>query len=142
LINKANGEFPNVLAINSFLQATSHDLQVDAGFSAREIISLGLKFRSVASTSLATEVLPTYGTQIDGNDVLIAAQPYAQTMSELPRVRLISSQGLVNAHVRHSDNPAGHGHLGSERDHDHYPESQVVLDTPRTWPEPWNPKPC
>ena len=34
VLNKANSEFPNLLAMNNFLQATASDLQVDSGFSA------------------------------------------------------------------------------------------------------------
>ena len=80
VVNKADSEFPNLLAMNSFLRATADDLQVDSGFSSREMISLGLRFRGVGSASLATEVLPTYGATVDGNDVLMTAQPYAQQM--------------------------------------------------------------
>ncbi len=142
LINKANGEFPNVLAINSFLQATSHDLQVDAGFSAREIISLGLKFRSVASTSLATEVLPTYGTQIDGNDVLIAAQPYAQTMiSSFLAFGSSARKAVTRTSGTATTQPATATSAPSVTTTT-TPESQVVLDNPKDLPEPWNPKPC
>jgi LCP family protein required for cell wall assembly len=130
LINKANGEFPNLLAINSFLQATSHDLQVDAGFSARQMISLGLQFRGVASASLATEVLPTYGTQIDGNDVLMAAQPYAQKM--------ISSFLAFGSSPRNTSTTTSAPGVTTTTT----PASEVVLDNPKDLPEPWNPKPC
>ena len=54
LLNKANSEFPNLLAINDFLQATANDLKVDSGFSSHEMISLGLKFRGTASSELTT----------------------------------------------------------------------------------------
>ena len=77
LLNKANGEFPNLLAINNFLRATASDLQVDSGLTSSEMISLAMHFRGVASGSLVTAVLPTSGTYIDGNAVLLAAQPYA-----------------------------------------------------------------
>ena len=80
VVNKADSEFPNLLAIRDFLQATANDLQVDAGFSSREMLSLGLKFRGVASANLATEVLPTTPTTIDGNDVVLEAQPYSNEM--------------------------------------------------------------
>src|SRR5208283_629593 len=80
VINKAAGEFPNFLAMNSFLRATAQDLRVDSGFTARQMISLGWHFRGIDSSSLETEVLPTYGTSVGGNDVLIAAQPYADQM--------------------------------------------------------------
>src|SRR5271165_5464936 len=38
VINKAAGEFPNVLGMNSFLRATAQDLKVDSGFTSHEMI--------------------------------------------------------------------------------------------------------
>ncbi len=135
VVNKLNGEFPNLLALNSFLQATAHDLQVDSGFSARDMISLGLQFRSVASSDLATEVLPTYGAQIAGNDVLIAAQPYANKMiSSFLAVGSASRPTRPTQSGTTAGSPASPGTTA--------PASQVVLDSPKNLPEPWNPKPC
>ena len=108
VINKANGELPNLLAINSFLRATANDLQVDSGFASREMISLGMHFRGTSSASLSTEVLPTYGATVNGSDVLMTAQPYAPDDLELPRDRV----GLVR--------PVGDDDLVAERGHDNH----------------------
>jgi LCP family protein required for cell wall assembly len=135
VINKAAGEFPNLLAMNSFLRATAHDLKVDSGFSAREMISLGWRFRGVSSSSLETEVLPTYGTSVDGSDVLIAAQPYARQM--IAKFLAFGSSptstgtGTTSAKTTQPSVPSST-----------VPASQVVFDNPHSLPEPWNPKPC
>lgn len=39
-----------------------------------------MDFRGIASASLATGVLPTYGAIVEGNGMLMTAQPYAQRM--------------------------------------------------------------
>ncbi|MGD0984419.1 MAG: LCP family protein [Acidimicrobiales bacterium] len=133
VINKANGEFPNLLAINDFLQATADDLQVDSGFSSREMISLGLHFRGVASAGLFTEVLPTYGATVDGNDVLMTAQPYTQQMISSFLAIGSSATGASGSSTTTSAPSAATTTT---------PESQVVFDNPKDLPEPWNPKPC
>jgi len=130
VINKVNGEFPNLLAINSFLHATADDLQVDSGFSSREMISLGMHFRGIASASLETEVLPTYGATVDGNDVLMAAQPYAQKM--------ISSFLAFGSSSTGTSTTTSAPSVATTTT----PENQVVFDNAKNLPEPWNPKPC
>lgn len=144
VLNKADSEFPNILAINSFLQATANDLQVDSGFTSSQMISLGLKFRGIASADLATEVLPTTGTTIDGSDVLLAAEPYAHEM--------ISSFLAFGAPAATADAPASTTGLSSsgstsaitvsDATETTTPQSQVIFDNPKDLPEPWNPKPC
>ncbi len=148
VLNKANSEFPNLLAINSFLTATADDLQVDSGFGSREMISLGMGFRGVASASLATEVLPTYGTTIDGMDVLIAAQPYAHQM--ISRFLAIGSSTGATATSQPGTSTTHSAKTSSAPTTTTLaltvatttPESQVVFDNPKDLPEPWNPKPC
>jgi LCP family protein required for cell wall assembly len=145
VLNKANGEFPNILAINSFLHATASDLQVDSGFGSREMISLDMRFRGVASAGLATEVLPTYGTTIDGNDVLIEAQPYAHRM-----ISSFLAIGSSTAKAQAGTSTSSAGKTSSAATTTTValtvatttPGGQVVFDNPRDLPEPWNPKPC
>jgi len=141
VINKVNGEFPNVVAMIAFLRATAHDLSVDKGFTAHEMISLGLRFRGVAAGQLMTRVLPTHGIYIDGNAVLIAAQPYAK--------RLVASFLSLGAPPK----SGGPGASATSSTHPGpsttapiatttVPADQVVFDNSKTLPEPWNPKPC
>ena len=132
VINKANGEFPNLFAINDFLHATADDLQVDSGFSSHEMISLGMHFRGIASAGLATEVLPTYGTVVDGSDVLMTAQPYAQQM--ISGFLAFGSSATGGAGTTTTSQPR----VATTTT----PESQVVFDNPKDLPEAWNPKPC
>jgi LCP family protein required for cell wall assembly len=146
VLDKANGEFPNLLAMNNFLRATASDLQVDSGFSTHEMISLGLRFRGVASSKLATEVLPTTGTVIDGNDVLLAAQPYTQQMiSNFLAFGTTTSTAKASAttsgYTGNSSGSASAVTVSSETV-TATPQSQVVFDNPKGLPEPWNPRPC
>jgi LCP family protein required for cell wall assembly len=149
VMNKANSEFPNLLAINSFLQATADDLQVDSGFTSREMIDLGLRFRGIASASLATEVLPTYGATVDGNDVLMTAQPYAQQMissflafgsstGSTPTGTSASATTRPGTSATQPTTTTSAPNVATTTT----PESQVVFDNPKDLPEPWNPKPC
>ncbi len=131
VINKANGELPNLLAINSFLRATANDLQVDSGFASREMISLGMHFRGTSSASLSTEVLPTYGATVNGSDVLMTAQPYARQM--ISSFLAIGSASSAQSATTTSSPSAATTTT---------PESQVVFDNPKNLPEPWNPTPC
>jgi LCP family protein required for cell wall assembly len=146
VLDKANGEFPNLLAMNNFLRATASDLQVDSGFSTHEMISLGLRFRGVASSKLATEVLPTTGTVIDGNDVLLAAQPYTQQMiSNFLAFGTTTSTAKASATTSgYSGNSSGSASAVtiSSETVTTTPQSQVVFDNPKDLPEPWNPRPC
>ena len=144
VLNKANSEFPNLLAINNFLQATASDLQVDSGFTTREMISLGLKFHGVASSNLATEVLPTTGTTIDGADVLLAAQPYAQQMISAFLAFGSSTSSKTAKTTAYLGSVAGTALAvtASSETATTTPPSGVVFDNPKNLPEPWNPKPC
>ena len=143
VINKANGEFPNLLAINNFLQATARDLQVDSGFSAREMISLGLALpRRRLERASSPRSCPPTATTIGGNDVLIAAQPYAAPDDlELPRAsgRRIDDRRRLDR-PRPTTEPAATTSPSATATT--VPPSQVVFDNPKTLPEPWNPKPC
>jgi LCP family protein required for cell wall assembly len=135
VINKANSEFPNVLAINRFVSATVKDLSVDQGFSAHEMISLGLQYRGLPSSNLVTKVLPTYGTYVNGNAVLMPAQPSVHQVvaSFLAVGKATGSSGSGGGTKTTTTVPATATTV---------PASQVVFDNQHTLPEPWNPKPC
>ncbi len=112
------------------------------------MISLGMGFRGVASASLATEVLPTYGTTIDGMDVLIAAQPYARQMissflaiGSSTGATTTSQPGTSTTHSAKTSSAPTTTTLALTVATT-TPESQVVFDNPKDLPEPWNPKPC
>ncbi len=137
VINKAAGEFPNLLAMNSFLRATARDLKVDTGFTARQMISLGWQFRGISSNSLETEVLPTYGTSVGGSDVLIAAQPYAHQM--IAKFLAFGSSSGSDSTATGTSAPVT---TQPSAPSSTVPAGQVVFDNPHSLPEPWNPKPC
>jgi len=152
VLNKARGEFPNLLAMNNFLQATASDLEVDAGFSSHEMISLGLKFRGIASANLATEVLPTTPTTVDGNDVLLEAQPYSHEMiskflafgTTASTTDASTSARILPATATAATASGGRpgATLASSETTATTPQSQVIFDNPKNLPEPWNPTPC
>ena len=129
--------------MNSFLQATANDLQVDSGFSSSEMISLGLKFRGIASSNLATEVLPTYSDDGRRQDVLLAAQPYAKQMiaSFLAFGSPAATTTTSSARPRRPRRQRSRLQRSRPR-RQTTPPSQVIFDNPKDLPEPWNPKPC
>lgn len=140
LLDKAKTAFPNVLAINSFMQATADDVQVDSGFSTHDMISLALHFRGVSSSSLETEVLPTSPLTVDGSDVLLAAQPYAKQM-----VSSFLSLGAGTARTTSAVLAPQRSPIATELSATTpttVPQSGVVFDNPQDLPEPWNPTPC
>lgn len=142
LIDKANSAFPNLLSINSFFRATANDLETDSGFSSREMLSLAMHFRGVATSALSTEVIPTYSTVIYGSDVLMAAQPYAREM-----IASFLDTG-TSSHVKATDTAAFTTQRSSTTASSRASsasanlENQVVFDNPADLPEPWNPTPC
>jgi len=146
VLNKASGEFPNLFAIQSFVQATAHDLQVDSGFTSGEMMSLGLTFRHVASSNLATQVLPTTSGTIDGSDVLYAAQPYANEMIASflafgSATATAKTSAFISSSLKDPTATARAMTMSSETQTT-TPPSSVVFDNPKDLPEPWNPKPC
>jgi LCP family protein required for cell wall assembly len=144
VLDKADNEFPNLLAMNNFLQATANDLQVDAGFSSSQMISLGLKFRGIASSNLATEVLPTTSTTVDGADVLLAAQPYAnQMIASFLSFGSTSASATTSSYTSPSVGTSGSARATTvSAETQATPPSSVIFDNPKDLPEPWNPKPC
>ncbi len=144
VLDKADNEFPNLLAMNNFLQATANDLQVDAGFSSSQMISLGLKFRGIASSNLATEVLPTTSTTVDGADVLLAAQPYAnQMIASFLSFGSASATATTSSYTSPSVGTSGSARATTvSAETQATPPSSVIFDNPKDLPEPWNPKPC
>jgi len=108
------------------------------------MISLAMRFRGVASAGLATEVLPTYGTTIDGNDVLIEAQPYAHRMiSSFLAIGSSTAKAQAGTSTSSRARPVPRPPRPPCTDRGYYyTGGQVVFDNPRDLPEPWNPKPC
>jgi len=142
LINKVNSRFTDIFAMNGLMQATAHNLQVDAGFTAREMISLGLRFRGFESSGLVTDVLPTYSGYVDGTSVLFAAHPYAQqAISSFLEIGS-SSPSAGNGPSGKSKTKPGTTTTAPRATTTTVPESEVIFDNPKTLREPWNPKPC
>ncbi len=75
LLDRVHSVVPNVFRLNSFLNATVDDLNVDSAFKSSELISLGLKYHSLTESQLRSVVLPTSPEVIDGQDALVAANP-------------------------------------------------------------------
>ncbi|MGH9303264.1 MAG: LCP family protein [Acidimicrobiales bacterium] len=162
LLDKVHGVFPNIFTLSSFLSSAVGNLAVDSKLSSSEMMSLGLEYRSLSSSSLTTSVLPTTPSVMDGADVLLPAQPYAadavrQFLSAGGSgSALAGSSGSALAGSSGSALAGGSGSaLGSGRLADRgahrggtvlmsslAPPSGVVTDTPQSLPEPWNPVPC
>jgi LCP family protein required for cell wall assembly len=132
LLDRVHGVFPNIFELNSFLGATVSDLTVDSGLSSGQMLSIGLHFHSLGESNLMTSVLPTSPETIDGQDALIAPEPYA-------------TQAIDRFLALGTPAKPGHGSTSSASSTT-APSSTappgVVTDTPQSLPEPWNPTPC
>ena len=140
LLDRIHGVVPDLFRLSSFLDATVSDLVVDSKLSPGEMISLGMHYRSLSSSDLATSVLPTTPTVIAGQDVLLPAQPYAEDAIAHfladgspkaalgPRSPSRSNTGTGTG----TTVPTSNGSLPAD----------VYTDTPQQLPEPWNPTPC
>jgi anionic cell wall polymer biosynthesis LytR-Cps2A-Psr (LCP) family protein len=132
LLDRVHGVFPNIFELNSFLGATVSDLTVDSGLSSGQMVSLGLHFHSLGESNLMTSVLPTSPETIDGQDALIAPEPYA-------------TQAIDRFLALGTPAKPGHGATSSASTTT-APSSTappgVITDTPQSLPEPWNPTPC
>ncbi|MGO8876230.1 MAG: LCP family protein [Acidimicrobiales bacterium] len=135
LLNKVHGVFPNVFKLNSFLGATVSDLIIDSSFSSGQLISLGLKYHSLSESHLVTTVLPTYSQVIDGQDALLAAEPYANQVIG----HFLAAGTPKNGSSSSSSSPSSSHATTTGAT---VPASDVVTDTPQSLPEPWNPVPC
>ncbi len=78
MINKAEGEFTNPLALNGVIGGVTKNLTVDTGFSSGLMIKLAEDLRSVDAGAIPSMTLPNYPyTTAGGAEVLGLAQPQA-----------------------------------------------------------------
>lgn len=80
MIQKAETQFTNPIALNGIIAGVTKNLTVDQGFSTGFIIGLAKELHSVNAAGIPSETLPTYPEVIDGADVLGLQQPQAQQM--------------------------------------------------------------
>jgi len=138
LLNRVHGVFPNVFRLNSFLSAVVSDLTVDTSLSSGEMLSLGLHYHSLGEGALVTTVLPTSSATIDGQDALIAAQPYAnQTIQRFLSLGSTAGGTTSSSGPRPSSSTPSTTRVPSTT-----VPTGVVTDTPQSLPEPWNPTLC
>jgi LCP family protein required for cell wall assembly len=139
VINRAKSEvgITNVLSLLNFLRAVASNLTVDTAFRGN-LRSLAFEFRNANTKDLHTEVLPTYGLTVNGNEVLGEAQPYGSQMI----TRLLESGSTAPRHHGTATSQPGHGGAPAATTTTSTPSGSVVFDTPTADPEPWNPVPC
>ena len=78
LLDKAEGEFTNPIALNNVISGVTKNLTVDSGFSNSMILDLARDFRSINAASIPTLTLPNYNfTTSGGAEVLGIQQPQA-----------------------------------------------------------------
>ncbi len=78
MLEKAQGEFTNPIALNDVIGGITKNLTVDSGFSTSLLLDLAKDFRSVNPSTIATITLPNYPyTTAGGADVLGLQQPQA-----------------------------------------------------------------
>jgi LCP family protein required for cell wall assembly len=139
LVDRVHSVFPNIFRLNSFLGATVSDLTVDSGFSSEQMMSLGVHFHSLGAGNLTTVVLPTSPEVVDGQDALLAPEPYAAQ-----QIHHFLALGTVPAasHLGPTTSRPSSGSSTTTVAPSSTPPPGVVTDTPQSLPEPWNPNPC
>jgi LCP family protein required for cell wall assembly len=81
VLDKLHQSSLDPFTINSFIGAAVGNLTIDDTLSKGDLLHLAEDFRSLPSSHLITETLPTLGFVTDGGaDVLKEAQPYAQNL--------------------------------------------------------------
>ena len=81
VLDKLHQSTLDPFTINSFIGAAVGNLTIDDTLSKGDLLHIAEDFRSLPSSHLITETLPTIGFVTDGGaDVLKEAQPYAQNM--------------------------------------------------------------
>jgi len=73
----------SVAKLNGVLGGVVDNLTVDSGFSQAEMVALGRRYKDFNPAALPSATLPTTGTVIDGNDVLLLQQAAAQQIIAL-----------------------------------------------------------
>jgi LCP family protein required for cell wall assembly len=137
LLLRLHGVIPDVFRLNSFLGASVSDLAVDSSFSSSEMMSLGMKYHSLSTGGLASDVLPTSPEVVSGQDILVAPQPATQQA-----VAEFLAAGTTTAALPGSVSTGSSGPLTAVLTASMSPLSGIVYDTPQALPEPWNPTPC
>jgi polyisoprenyl-teichoic acid--peptidoglycan teichoic acid transferase len=131
VIARVDGEYTELFKLNSFLGSAVKDVTIDSTLSLSQLFSLGSEFHSLSQKQLTTEVLPTTPTVMNGNDVLLPAQPYdAQMVRQFRAFGSSPAKGVAGSTTTAAPTTTT------------TPSSSVVFDNPATLPEPWNPTPC
>jgi anionic cell wall polymer biosynthesis LytR-Cps2A-Psr (LCP) family protein len=138
VIEKADSDH-NPLAVNAFVGDAVHDIVLDSTFTPSELLHLALGFRGLASANLATEVLPTVGAVYNEADILLPAWPDDNAMIKSflafgttpPTSTSTSSTSSTSSTTTTTTTLAVTGTT-----------TPVIIDTPKYYPEPWNPFPC
>ena len=145
VLDKADNEFPNLLAMNNFLQATANDLQVDSGFtSQRDDLARPQvpRCRLVQSRDRGPSHNERRRSMVQ--DVLLAAQPYAnQMIASFLSFGSASATATTSSYTSPSVGTSGSARATTvSAETQATPPSSVIFDNPKDLPEPWNPKPC
>lgn len=144
VVNRAHENITNPLALVRFVHAVVEDLTVDKGLTTHLIESIAWGYRHAGNADLSTMVLPTYGTYINGAAVVMPAQPYANLV-----IHDFLEAGTTTAGSHSTSTTTASGTattttttVANRTPSSTVPVSQVVFDTPKSLPEPWNPVAC
>jgi LCP family protein required for cell wall assembly len=134
VLNRAHQNLTNIFSMLRFIHAVTADLVVDKGLTTHLIESLGWHYRHAGNSDLKTMVLPTYGTWVAGSAVVMPAEPYASKVVK-QFLSYGAAPGKKKAGGVTTTTTSGVPTTTT-------PANQIVFDTPKTLPEPWNPVPC
>jgi LCP family protein required for cell wall assembly len=80
VIAQVDSDYADPFKLNSFIASAVKDVTIDSTMSLSGLFSLESEFHSLSQKQLTTDVLPTTPTVLNGNDVLLPAQPYDSQM--------------------------------------------------------------
>ena len=155
VLDRVHAESLNIFAMTKLLGAVVKDVTVDRTLTSNDMLSLALHYRHFSSSQLETLVLPTVEGYIDGADGISPAVPQAgkvlaaflkfgaPTTTTVPRTTTTTTTGVSGSSGATSTTTStATATTQPAVPTTTSPQNEVVLDTPKTLNEPWNPVPC
>jgi LCP family protein required for cell wall assembly len=137
VIAKANSEITDPFALNDLLNAAqkNNNVSIDQNWSGGDLLSLARQFHGISGSDLVEETIPEEEGTVNGEDILYAAEPYAQNM-----ITGFLRQGETPVHhpATTPTSAAGSTSTSAPTTTTTIPPNVVT----NTEPEPWNPVPC
>jgi anionic cell wall polymer biosynthesis LytR-Cps2A-Psr (LCP) family protein len=155
VLDRVHAESLNIFAMTKLLGAVVKDVTVDRALTSNDMLSLALHYRHFSSSQLETLVLPTVEGSIDGAAGISPAVPQAgkvlaaflkfgaPTTTTVPSTTTTTTTGVPGSSgARSTTTSTATATTQPAVPTTTSPQNEVILDTPKTLIEPWNPVPC